>query len=416
MRWNMDTKVFEKHRTKILEQMEDDSIMVIFSRVGEESIVNQKYNVNRNYYYLCGVLEYENIIILSKTAQVKGEMILINPYDDFKAKWVGAPLSKERIQEISGIKNIQYLDSFDSTICRMLNTFKSIYLDLNPTSLNKVMGEDERFAEQITQRFPWISIKNARPLFMKARTIKEPEEIEEMKKAIEITRTGIENILMNMRPSYEYQIESYFDQAIKYNGATGYAFPTIAASGKNSCCLHYSDNNCMAKDGDLILFDLGASVNMYCADISRTFPVSGRFTERQKELYNIVLKGQELVFNSIRPGVTTRELNQILVDYYAKELKRIGLIQEDKDVSKYYYHGVSHHIGLDCHDLCEYTPLKPGCVISNEPGLYIAEESIGIRIEDDVLVTENGAEWLSPQIIKTVEDIEIFIESKRVMK
>ncbi len=411
----MDASVFEQHRKNILNQMEDNSLMIIFSRKKEEnSIVNQKYNVNRNYYYLCGILEYENIILLTKINGHFQDMIFINPYDEFKAKWVGAPLSKEEIEKISGIKNIRYLDTFNTSLIRLLDSVSKIYLDISNDSIDSVLSEDERFASKLREKFPWVSILNARTLFMKARTIKDSFEIEEMRKAISITNRGIQAILSNIKECYEYQLESYFDQAIKYYGATGYAFPTIAASGKNACCLHYGENNCMAKDGELILFDLGASVNMYCADISRTFPINGKFSPRQKELYNIVLEGQQVVFRNIKPGITTRELNQILVNYYAEELKKIGLIQEDNEVYKYYYHGVSHHIGLDCHDLCEYTPLKPGCVISNEPGLYIEEENIGIRIEDDVLVTEDGAEWLSPQIIKTVEEIEEFIENRRM--
>lgn len=409
----MNAITFANHRKKMLQQMEDNSLLISFSRKKEESIVNQKYNVNRNYYYLCGILEYENIVVLSKINGHSSEMIFINPYDEFKAKWVGAPMSKEEVSKLSGIQNIRYLDSFDSTLCRMLEAVSSVYLDIPSASLESMITEDELFAKKIQEKNPWIRILNARALFMKARTVKDAEEIDEMRKAIAITNQGIQAILTNLKESYEYQIESYFDQAIKYYGATGYAFPTIAASGKNACCLHYGENNCIAKDGDLILFDLGASVNMYCADISRTFPVNGKFSPRQKELYNIVLGGQEVVFQHVKPGITTRELNTVLVDYYATELKKIGLIKENSEVSKYYYHGVSHHIGLDCHDLCEYTPLKAGCVISNEPGLYIAEEGIGIRIEDDVLVTESGAEWLSPQIIKTVEEIEEFIANRR---
>ena len=172
----------------------------------------------------------------------------------------------------------------------------------------------------------------------------------------------------------------------------------------------------MAKDGDLILFDLGASYNMYNADISRTFPISGKFSERQKQIYNIVLEGQEVVFNNIKPGITTRELNSILIKFYAEKLKEIGLITNDNEVSKYYYHGVSHHLGLETHDNCEYAPLKPGCIISNEPGLYIAEEGIGIRIEDDILVTEDGAINLSKDIIKTVDEIEKFIAKHKESK
>ncbi|MDE6656468.1 MAG: M24 family metallopeptidase, partial [Anaeroplasmataceae bacterium] len=283
-----------------------------------------------------------------------------------------------------------------------------LYVDLkdekNPYSTEMLYGKDSK------EQHPHLVIFNAESLFKKARTIKLPEEIEEMKKAISITKKGIENILDHMKESYEYQLESYFDQAIKYHGATGYAFPTIAASGKNACCLHYMDNEDIAKDGDLILFDLGCSYHMYCSDISRTFPVNGKFSPRQKQIYNIVLAGQEHVLKHIKPGITTKELNQILVKFYAVELKRIGLIQEDSEVSKYYYHGVSHHIGLDCHDLCEYTPLQAGSIISNEPGLYIAEEGIGIRIEDDILVTEDGCINLSKDILKTVDEIEAYLE------
>ena len=409
----MDSSVFIRHRASILNQMKDNSIMIIYPGKNEDSIVNKKYDINRNYYYISGLLEYENIIILSKINGNESEMIFINPYDEFKAKWVGAPLSVKEVTTISGIKNVRYLDSFYNVLSRYLDTVSNVYLDMKGSNIDDFLTNDEQFANKIRSKYSWVKIINAKPLFAKARTVKDAEELKEMKKAISITNKGIENILSNMKESYEYQLESYFDHAIKYYGGTGFAFPTIAASGKNACCLHYGDNNDLAKNGDLILFDLGASVNMYCADISRTFPVNGKFSPRQKELYNIVLKGQELVFNHARPGITTRELNQILVDYYAEELLKIGLINDPSEVSKYYYHGVSHHIGLDCHDLCDYGPLKAGCVISNEPGLYIAEEGIGIRIEDDMLITENGAEWLGPYIIKTVEEIEDFMNNER---
>lgn len=409
----MENKVFIEHRKRILDQMENNSIFLIFSREKKESITNEKYNVNRNYYYASGVLEFGNIVVLSKINNKTSETIFINPYDEFKAKWVGAPLSKEKVIELSGLKDVRYLDSYESTLERLLQNISNVYLDFENSSLKDVLTEEQVLANNITKHYPWVKILNGRKLFQNARTTKLPEEIAEMKKAIEITNKGLQAILSNIGSMYEYQLESYFDQAIKFNGATGYAFPTIAASGINATCLHYGDNDSIAKDGDLILFDLGASVNMYCADISRTYPVSGKFTERQKQLYNIVLQGQQVVFDNAKPGITTKELNDILVKYYQEELKKIGLIKEDKEVFNYYYHGVSHHMGLDCHDLCDYGPLKPGCIISNEPGLYIKEEGIGIRIEDDVLITETGAEWLSPQIIKTVEDIENFIAENK---
>ena len=410
----MNQKLFKKNRKKILNQMVDNSIFVIFSRRnGDEDIHKQQYNVNRNYYYVSGVLEYENIVVLTKINNKTTEMIFINPYDEFKAKWVGAPLSREEITNLSGITDVRYLDKFEANLTSLLSYTNNLYLDFVPTDLNSNLDEDRLFAKKIKDNMPSVNILNGRKLFSIARTVKDPLEIEEIEKAIEITNKGIENILSHMGSMYEYQLESYFDQAIKYYGATGYAFPTIAASGKNATCLHYMENKDIAKDGDLILFDLGCSLNMYCSDISRTFPVNGKFSPRQKQLYDIVLKGQQVVFDNAKPGITTKELNQILVKYYEKELMNIGLISKPEEVFNYYYHGVSHHIGLDCHDLCEYDALRPGSIISNEPGLYIAEENIGIRIEDDVLITENGARWLSPQIIKTTEEIEEFIERNR---
>ena len=410
----MNQEVFKNNRKKILNQMIDNSIFVIFSRrAGSDDIFKQQYNVNRNYYYASGVLEYENIVVLTKINNKTTEMIFINPYDELKAKWVGAPLSRIEVTERSGIADVRYLDKFDNNLKSLLSYCNNLYLDFEDIKLNDNLDENRLFAKKIKENMPWINILNGRKLFSIARTVKSKEEIEEIEKAIEITNKGIQNILKNMKSMYEYQLESYFDQAIKYYGATGYAFPTIAASGKNATCLHYMENKDIAKDGDLILFDLGCSLNMYCSDISRTFPVSGKFSKRQKELYDIVLKGQQIVFDNAKPGITTKELNQILIKYYEKALKEIGLIDKPEDVLKYYYHGVSHHIGLDCHDLCEYDALRPGSIISNEPGLYIEEEGIGIRIEDDVLITEDGARWLSPQIIKTTEEIEDYIERNK---
>ena len=408
----MTKELAQKNRNKILNKMIDNSLFIIFSRkIGDEDIHKQKYNINRNFYYISGILEYDDIIVLKKNNNKLEEMIFINEYDESEAKWVGAPLSIQEIKNISGINDVKYIKEFNNELDKLLKEYKNVYLDLDSKDDEKSLNyyKDQVFIKELN-KYEDIKVFNGRKIFSMARTVKEPEEIKEIEKAIEITNKGINNILKNIGEMYEYQLESYFDQAIKYYGATGYAFPTIAASGKNATCLHYMDNKDLAKNGDLILFDLGCSLNMYCSDISRTFPINGKFSPRQKELYNIVLNGQKLVFDNAKPGITTKELNRILIKYYEKELRRIGLIDKPEDVLKYYYHGVSHHIGLDCHDLCEYEALKPGCIISNEPGLYIEEEGIGIRIEDDILITENGARWLSPQIIKTIDEIEDYIK------
>lgn len=402
----MNKNVFINHRKKVLDLMKDNSCLVVYSQPKEDV----KFDVNRNYYYLSGNFEFGNIVLLSKINGKCSEMMFIYPYDELKAKWVGAPLSKDAVRDVNGIEDIKYLDEYDGVLDGILKEVPTLYLDLTERD-NELLFE-ANFAKKMKEKYEHLVIMNASSLFKTSRTVKSKEELDEMRKAIEITRLGIEHMLANMGEMYEYQLESYFDQAIKYHGATGYAFPTIAAGGKNACCLHYMENNCQTKNGDLILFDLGASYHMYCADISRTFPISGKFTERQKLLYNIVLEGQSVVMAAAKPGITTKELNQILIKYYSVKLKEIGLIKEDKEVLKYYYHGVSHHMGLECHDLCDYTPLAPGCVISCEPGLYIAEEGIGIRIEDDLLITEDGCENMSKSILKTVEEIESFMAKK----
>jgi Xaa-Pro aminopeptidase len=338
------------------------------------------------------------------------DCLFIQEYDPVEEKWVGRTLNSKEAKEISGINNIYYLKDFDEFVRETIKDNNIVYLELNRNNANDPLSFTEQYAKELKEKYPYCQIENSINLFSYARTKKSKEEIDEIRKAIHITNLGIQELMKNIKPGiYEYQLESYFDQAIKFNGANGFSFSTIAASGKNSCCLHYSANNAVIEKDNVMLFDLGATYNYYCADISRTIPVNGKFSKRQKEIYNIVLKGQELMFNTIKPGITQRELNKILRDYYCIELKKIGLIKEDNELDKYYFHGVSHHLGLDCHDLCNYGPLEAGAVISNEPGLYIPEENIGIRIEDDVLVTEDGCENLSSEIIKSVEDIEKFM-------
>lgn len=402
----MNNEMFINNRKKLVESLDDNSIMIVFSLPGNE----EKFDVNKNFYFATGDDEVDDILVISKTNGKVNEMIFIHPYDEFKAKWVGRTYYKDEITKLTGINHVLYLDSFESHLNMLLGNNTIVYLDFDRSSKKAILSYEETFANELKEKYPYVEFKNARSAFAKARTVKSAFEIELVKKAISITNKGIEAILTNLKPGeYEYQIESYFDQAIKYNGANGFAFPTIAASGENATCLHYGKNNCVMNKGDLILFDLGADYNQYHADISRTFPVDGKFSERQKTLYNIVLEGQKVVMDFVKPGVTTRDANNELIKYFAKALKEIGLINDDSEVSKYYFHGVSHHLGLDTHDLCDYKPLEPGCIISCEPGLYIKEEKIGIRIEDDLLVTPNGCINLSEEIIKSVEDIEAFM-------
>ena len=234
-----------------------------------------------------------------------------------------------------------------------------------------------------------------------------------MLEAIEITRRGLENVMKSLKAGTKESIfEANFDFVLKSENVIN-AFDTIAASGINATTLHYVTNNDIANDNELVLFDLGATKDLYCADISRTYPVNGKFTDRQKELYQMVLDANELIIDAIKPGVTMTELNDMVNDFYGKELIRLGVIDNKYDVKNYYYHGVSHSLGLDTHDvgLDRETPLVKGNVITVEPGIYIKEEAIGIRIEDNILVTEDSNINLSKSIIKSVDDIEEFMNN-----
>lgn len=411
----MDKEFFMKNRKELGKALEDNSILLLFAGTAPYKSADEQYQFapNRNFYYLTGIDREKIILLISKIDGDISEKIFVERPDPVMARWIGSRMTAEEAKEVSGVENIDYLDKFEETIGSILerNRIEKLYLDLERQEIRAAITDPQYFAKMINERYPYIEIKNAYYDIAKLRVIKSDEEIQLMKKAIEITQEGIENMIDNIKPGMmEYEIEAYFDFTLKKNGIYEKAFKTIAASGKNATILHYVENNCRAEDGDLILFDLGAQYKYYNADISRTFPVNGKFTERQKQIYNVVLKAKEAVEEAARPGLPYKELNEIAKKVLTEGCKELGLIRDDKELVKYYFHSVSHYLGLDVHDIGIYnTVLKPGMVITNEPGLYIEEEGIGIRIEDDLLITEDGCENLSKDILKTVEEIEDYM-------
>lgn len=411
----MKKKIYAENRKNLVERLKNNSILIMFAGSAPKKSADEAYpfTPNRNFYYLTGIDEEKIILMISKVNGKVEETLFIQKADPVMEKWVGKTISSEEAKEISAIEGIKYLEDFEGTVHRLITAYdiERIYLDLERdrwSSANSISGE---FANTIKNRYPQIKVKNIFNSICELRLIKNEEEIEEMKKAIDITKEGIESLMKNAKAGMkEYQLEAYFDFVLKTNGVKDYAFKTIAASGKNATVLHYVANNSDIKDGDLILFDLGAQLNYYNADISRTIPANGKFTERQKQIYNVVLKAELEVIKAIKPGLPFVELNNIAKKYLAEGLKELGVIEKDEELSRYYYHGVSHFLGLDTHDVgSREVELKPGMIVTVEPGLYIEEEAIGIRIEDDVLVTEESYEVLSKDIIKTVEEIEAFM-------
>ncbi len=415
----MDSNFFINNRNKLFKEMKDNSITILFSGKAPKKLGDENYQFTplRNFYYMTGLDRQNMILMLYKKGEVKETLICIERYDEIKAKWVGAVMLPNEVTEVSGIENTAYLDEFNENLATYMfnKRIENVYMDFENRDFNNI-GDAFSLSSKIKNNYPYINFINAHNIIAEFRMLKEPWEVEKIKKAINITKKGIYSMMSNSKAGMmEYEIEAYFDFELKKNGVKDFAFKSIAASGKNGTTLHYSDNNCKTKDNDLILFDVGAQWEYYNGDITRTFPVNGKFTERQKQIYNIVLEGQQKVIKAIKPNLEFKRLNEILREHYAVELKKIGLISSDEEVSKYYYHGVSHMLGLETHDVGRHNEglLQEGMVFTVEPGLYIAEEEIGIRIEDNVVVTKDGCEVLSKDIIRTVDEIENFMAGNK---
>lgn len=412
----MDRKFFEKNRRKMFGKMDDKSLMVLFSGEAPARSGDSLYSffVNRNFFYVTGIDRDKMIYIAYKKNGVEKSILFIPPSNGQMARWIGENMTAEEAQDISGLSEIKYIEEFGGYIEKLIDSAENVYIDMDDKFDRPFSTKALRFGARLKNEYPHVELKDAQDIFAPLRQIKEPEEIKLMKKAIDITKSGIYSMMKNAKPGMmEYEIEAYFDFELKRNGVKVPAFTTIAAGGKNATVLHYEDNDSVVKDGEMILFDLGAAWGNYSADITRTFPVNGKFTDTQKDFYNMVLEGQRLVIDMIRPGVPFSELNKALREYYVKEMGKRGFVKNDEELSEYYFHSVSHHLGLETHDVGSRNGLlEKGMVITVEPGIYIKELGIGIRIEDDVLVTENGCEVLSKDIIKEAEDIERFMSGE----
>ena len=415
---SITVETLQARRKNLVDSMANGSIAVILSgtllvRTGDQF---HDFVVWRNFFYLTNIDRANFVLVLVKSNTGTKEMLFIDEVSEIEEKWSGHRMKRLEASVLSGIEEAsihgmpnlkKFLGSF------MMNEgIKHGYFDLERLTYNHLDSEQMIFAKEFQVKYPFVMLDSLYPIIAKMRQIKSAEEIQNMRTAIEKTRIGIEAMMKASKPGmFEYEIEAYYDFAAKSGGVQEKAFHTIAATGANATVLHYDTNNTQTKDGDLILFDLGCAWNHYAADISRTFPVNGKFSERQKEVYNAVLDIEKNMIHAIKPGVKMSQLNKFARDMLANKCRELGLIDNnDDDVLKYYYHSIGHGLGLDTHDVGgrDFT-LEPGMVITIEPGLYIEDESIGIRIEDDILVTKDGYENLSVAIIKEIDEIEAFM-------
>jgi Xaa-Pro aminopeptidase len=425
----INKELFIKNRKKFVSKMKPNSLAVFNSNdiypISADSTL--PFKQHRDIFYLSGVDQEESILVIFPDAPKKEhrEMLFLKETNEHIAIWEGEKLTKKSAFETSGIKNVYWLQDFDKILFEVMTQTKNVYLNTNEHYRANVETEtrEARFIKKLKQKYPAHTYLRSQPILQRLRSVKEPEEIELIKKACNITEKGFRRVLKFIKPNVgEYEIEAEYIHEFIKNRANGFAYTPIIASGYNACVLHYIENNKQVKNGDLILMDVGAEYANYASDMTRCVPANGKFTERQKEVYNAVLRVKNAAAKMLVSGTIWADYHIEVGKLMTKELLNLGLLSKE-DVAnedpkrpaykKYFMHGTSHHMGLDTHDYGILTePMQAGMVFTVEPGIYIPEENLGIRIEDDYVIQENGEPInLMKNIPITVEEIEALMQS-----
>jgi Xaa-Pro aminopeptidase len=423
----LNPELFITNRRRFVEKMKPNSIAIFVSNDEVPSNGDALYTFKQNsdLYWLTGVTQEDSMVILfpdNPDPKYQEVLVLVRP-NELKEKWDGKRLRREEATKISGIQTIVWLDTMDALLQVWVHLADTIYLDTNENDrkASLVRTRDYRFVDEMKDRYPLHYYERAAKILKELRGIKTEYEIEVTKKAVEITHNAFVRVMKFVKPGVmEYEIEAEIVHSFLSQRATGEAYNSIIASGDRARTLHYVSNNQECKDGELILMDFGASYGGYNADLTRTIPVSGKFTPRQKEVYNACLDLHNYAKSLLKPGISINDYTEKVGDQATKLFIKIGLLKEDevknedpenRAYRKYLYHGISHHLGLDVHDLGTRTePIKPGMLFTVEPGIYIEEEQMGIRIENNVWITENGNIDLFEGIPITVEEIEAIMK------
>ena len=413
---------FNKRRQEVFDRMVENSIAILYSGI-EHHVSADEYDLftahaNRNFFYLTGLRRDKMALVLDKAGEEPKTLLFIEEADPTMERWYGRKVTVDEAKEVTGIDKVYFISEIDSVIDSIMTRedVDTAYFDTYRHQKEDLPDYNLVKANEFKDLYPAVAIKNLFPFVAEQRMQKDEDEIEVTKEAIHLTNIALQNVLTNLKPGmFEYEAQADFEYSIRRNGAELAAFPTIAGSGINGTMLHYDTNQDLMEDGSLLLMDLGARVRGYNSDITRTYPVNGKFSERQREVYDIVLKANRTVLKKAKPGMTTVELNDICKKVLAEGCIKLGLIEKEEEIGKYYMHGVSHHLGIDVHDVTvdSNKKLRPGAIITDEPGLYIDEWEIGIRIEDDLLITEDGAICLSEEIMRDADEIEAFMAKSK---
>lgn len=419
----LNSELFLKNRAKFKEQIKPNSIAIFHSNDEHpwNGDAHHSFKQNSDIFWLTGISQEDTILVIAPDNPVEEmrEALFIKRTNETMVIWNGHKHTIEEAREISGIKHIYWNDEYETKVHPIINYSTNIYLTLNENdrAVINTPYKDLRIAREMRDKYPLHQFERAAPILQRLRSIKSSLELELMQMAVEISSRMFRRLLGFVKPGVmEYEVEAEIIHEFIRNRANGHSFHPIVASGKNACILHYIDNNGVCKDGDLLLIDSGADYANYASDMTRTIPVNGRFSPRQKDVYNAVLRVMRGAQQLLKPGVLLMEYHKQVGEMMEKELVDLGLItlNDIKNQNpawpaykKYFMHGTSHFLGIDVHDVgMRYEPMKPGMTFSCEPGIYIQEEGIGIRIENEMLITENGSQDLMSHIPVEVEEIE----------
>ncbi len=416
--------LFKKNRAKFTAQMKPKSIAIFNSNdiypISADSTM--PFQQHRDILYLSGVDQEESILLLFPDAidEKNREILFVRETNEHIAIWEGAKLDKEQATAVSGIESVHWLTEFDKVFFGLMTEAECIYFNTNEHYRQSVETQtrEDRFIIKCKKDFPAHSWAKSNPILQQIRGVKEAEEIKLIQHACDITEKGFRRVLKFLKPGiWEYELEAEFLHEFIRNRSRGFAYTPIIASGNNANVLHYIENNNQCKDGDLILMDVGAEYANYSSDMTRTIPVNGKFSKRQRQVYEAVLRVKNEATDMLVPGTLWADYHLEVGKVMTSELLGLGLLDkadvknEDKDwpaYKKYFMHGTSHHMGLDTHDYGELkTPMKPNMVYTVEPGIYIPDEKMGIRLEDDVVIMDKGSPFnLMRDIPIEIDEIE----------
>ena len=420
--------MFINNRNKFLDRMKSKSIAFFNSNdlypVSADTTL--PFEQHRDIFYLSGINQEESVLLLLKNNNDTEEILFLKKPNELLTHWEGEKLSVKKAFTISGIKKVHWLEDLEKITKKIFRSVENIYINTNEHYRAKVVVEtrEDRFIRWIQKNYPNKNIEKSNPILQRLRAIKSPIEIKLIKKACEITEKGFRRVLNFVKPGvWEYEIEAEFSHEFLKNRSRKFAYQPIIASGKNSNILHYIENNKQCNEGEIILLDVGAEYANYGSDMTRTIPVSGRFSEKQKSVYNSVLHVKNEATKLLKPGILWKEHYNEVGKIMTSELLKLGLLRksdvqnqtkENPAFKKYFTHGVSHNLGLDVHDYGDLDiPITKNMVFTVEPGIYIQKENFGIRLEDDVVVQQNGDPInLMESIPIEIEEIEFLMNSK----